>query len=113
VAVEADAAAPGQRTAARVYRAANMHRSPMRFEIEPMELLELTRTIDDRGWTIGGIYHSHVRSEPVPSQTDISFAAGWPEVEWIIVGLAADRPEVRSYLIEGSEIREVQLEVRT
>ena len=37
---------------------------------------------------LGAIYHSHVRSAPYPSQTDINFAAGWPGVEWIIVGLA-------------------------
>ena len=51
---------------------------------------------------MGAIYHSHVRSAPYPSQTDIGFAANWPGVEWIIVGLKdGEAPEVRSYLIEG------------
>ena len=62
---------------------------------------------------LGAIYHSHVRSAPYPSQTDINFAANWPGVEWVIVGLAADaEPEVRSYLIENGQVREVALEVR-
>ena len=57
------------------------------------------------------IYHSHVRSPPKPSQTDIHFAANWPGVEWVIVGLAnGNEPEVRSYLIEGSEITEMPIE---
>jgi proteasome lid subunit RPN8/RPN11 len=52
-----------------------------------------------------------VRSAPYPSQTDINFAAGWPGVEWIIVGLVAGaEPDVRSYLIEGAEVREVPVE---
>ena len=43
---------------------------------------------------------------PYPSQTDVNFAANWPGVEWIIVGLAAGaEPEVRSYLIDGGDDR--------
>jgi [CysO sulfur-carrier protein]-S-L-cysteine hydrolase len=51
-----------------------------------------------------------VRSEPYPSQTDVNFAANWPGVEWIIVGLAAgEEPRVRTYLIEGADIKEVAI----
>ena len=51
--------------------------------------------IEDSGAELGAIYHSHTRSEPYPSQTDINFAANWPGVEWLIVGVrkaAASRP---------------------
>jgi [CysO sulfur-carrier protein]-S-L-cysteine hydrolase len=98
--------------AVRVYRAENIHASALKFEIDPMEQLKLTNTIEEQGWEIGAIYHSHVRSEPYPSQTDISFAANWPGLEWVIVGLAGEETEVRCYLIEGGEVREVPLEVR-
>jgi proteasome lid subunit RPN8/RPN11 len=64
--------------------------------------------IEADGWELGAIYHSHVRSEPYPSQTDVNFAANWPGVEWIIVGLAhGEEPKVRSYLIDASAIKEV------
>ena len=46
---------------------------------------------------------------PYPSQTDINFAANWPGVEWVIVGLDGGAPEVRSYLITGGEVAEVAL----
>lgn len=99
------------RTAARVYRAENVHASALKFEIAPMELYRLNETIEDAGWEVGAIYHSHVRSEPYPSQTDIGFAAGWPGLEWIIVGLAGvHEPEVRSYLIDGAQVSEVAIE---
>jgi [CysO sulfur-carrier protein]-S-L-cysteine hydrolase len=101
----------GEMTATRVYRAHNTHASALRFEIAPMELYELNETIDGEGWEIGAIYHSHVRSEPYPSQTDIGFAAGWPGLEWIIVGLTdGEQPKVRSYVIDGADVREVALE---
>jgi proteasome lid subunit RPN8/RPN11 len=95
-----------------VHRAVNVHASPLKFEIDPSELLALYNSIEDAGGELGAIYHSHVRSAPYPSQTDIGFAANWPGVEWIIVGLVAgEAPEVRSYLIEDGRVREVALEV--
>ena len=101
----------GTKKATRVYRAENIHASALKFEIDPIELLKLNNAIDDEGWEIGAIYHSHVRSAPYPSQTDIGFAASWPGVEWIIVGLASgEQPDVRSYLIDGAKVGEVELE---
>jgi proteasome lid subunit RPN8/RPN11 len=98
--------------AEKVHRAVNLHASPLKFEIDPAELLALYNTIEEHDLELGAIYHSHVRSAPYPSQTDISFAANWPGVEWIIVGLKdGEAPEVRSYLIEEGRVREVALEV--
>jgi proteasome lid subunit RPN8/RPN11 len=94
--------------AVRVYRATNIHASALKFEIDPMELLKLHTAIEAEGNELGAIYHSHVRSKPYPSQTDISFAANWPDVEWLIVGLAEGHaPEIRSYLIDGGRVEEV------
>ncbi len=98
--------------AARVHRAKNMAESPLRFEVDGRELLGLIDAIEGDGRDLGAIYHSHTRTAPYPSQTDINFAANWPGLEWIIVGLAGDaEPEVRSYLIEDGQVREVALEV--
>jgi [CysO sulfur-carrier protein]-S-L-cysteine hydrolase len=102
----------GALTATRVYRAENIHASALKFEIDPMELLRLNNAIEDGGWEIGAIYHSHVRSAPYPSQTDIGFAASWPGVEWIIVGLSAgEQPLVKSYLIDGPGVQEVPVDI--
>jgi proteasome lid subunit RPN8/RPN11 len=103
----------GEPTATTVLRARNIHASPMKFEIDPMELLRLHNEIEDSGRALGAIYHSHVRSPPYPSQTDVNFARSWPGIEWLIVGLAADRePELRSYLIdvESGAIEEVPID---
>jgi [CysO sulfur-carrier protein]-S-L-cysteine hydrolase len=99
-------------TAVAVRRATNIFASPKRFEIDGKELLKTLNEFDQEGWELGAIYHSHTHTAPYPSQTDINFAAKWPGVEWVIVGLSDDEPEVRCYFIEGAVVREVALEVR-
>jgi proteasome lid subunit RPN8/RPN11 len=108
VAVESDK--DGVKTATRVYRARNIHASALKFQIDPMEQYRLNEAIEEAGWEIGAIYHSHVRSEPKPSQTDITFADKMGDIEWIIIGLADDEPEVRSYVIEHDKVEEVAIE---
>jgi proteasome lid subunit RPN8/RPN11 len=76
-----------------------------------MELFRTIEAIEEGGGDLAAVYHSHTRSEPYPSQTDINFSVNWPGIEWIIVGLAGDEPDVRSYLIADGKVREVELEV--
>ena len=109
VAVDADGGA-GEARATRVHRAVNVAASPLRFEVDGMELLGAMEEIERDGGELGAIYHSHTRTAPYPSQTDINFAVNWPDVEWIIIGVAdPDDPQVRSYLIESGKVREVAL----
>jgi [CysO sulfur-carrier protein]-S-L-cysteine hydrolase len=97
-----------------VHPLVNTAASPLRFEVDGVEVHRLLERFEAAGGELGGIYHSHTRSAPYPSQTDVNFAWGWPGVEWLIVGLADDEPEVRSYVIEtpGGRIEEVEVEVR-
>jgi proteasome lid subunit RPN8/RPN11 len=90
----------------------NTAASPFRFEVDGLTLHRLMTEIEDAGDELGAIYHSHTRSDPYPSQTDVNFAAHWPGVEWLIVGLAdtSGEPLVRSYLIENGDVREVAVD---
>ena len=95
-----------------VHPAENLAASPLRFEVDGPVLFRMLDEIEDGGAELGAIYHSHTRSEPYPSQTDINFAAGWPGVEWLIVGLRRDgEPTVRSYRSEDGVVREVDVDV--
>jgi len=107
----ASAAADDRPRAVRVRRATNVFASRKRFEIDGKELLRTLDEFDDHGWELGAIYHSHTHTEPYPSQTDVNFAVNWPGLEWVIVGLAGEEPEVRCYFIDGAVVREVALEV--
>ncbi len=111
VAVEPPSTAADVARALAVHRARNIHASPLKFEIDPEELRQLWTACEEVG-ELGAIYHSHVRSEPYPSQTDVNFAANWPGVEWIIVRLGGDgEPQVRSYVIDGAgKVEEVTIQ---
>lgn len=107
-----DLAPDGNGQALEVRRATNKWASRKRFEIDGNELYGIYKDFDAKGWEIGALYHSHTHTEPYPSQTDINYAKACPGVEWVIVGLAGDEPEVRCYLIEDGAVCEVELEVR-
>ena len=94
-----------------VHPAENAAASPLRYEIDGRQQLEILTAIEGAGHELGAIYHSHTRSEPYPSQTDIAFSKNWPGVEWLIVGLAGEEPEVRCYRIEDGEVEEDAVEV--
>ncbi len=94
-----------------VYRAANAEASPLRFRIDPEEQLALHNRIDDAGLELGAIYHSHTRTEPRPSQTDINFAKMWPGVLWIIVGLNGGEVDVQTWRIDGGKVSDAELSV--
>jgi [CysO sulfur-carrier protein]-S-L-cysteine hydrolase len=97
--------------AARVYRTTNTEASPFRFVIDPKQVYDVHAEIEDAGLELGAIYHSHTRSEPYPSQTDINFAAQWPGVQWIIVGTANGDPQVRNYEIRDGQVSDAELNV--
>jgi proteasome lid subunit RPN8/RPN11 len=104
--------AGGDGTATGVHATENVAASPFRFEIDGLELMGLIDRFEADGDELAAIYHSHTRSDPYPSQTDLNFAAMWPGVEWLIVGVPKDgEPVVSHYRIEDGRIAEAELEV--
>ena len=77
--------------AVKVFPAENAAASPLRYEIAPQEQYRIEMAIDDQGWDLGGIYHSHTRSDPDPSETDRNLAFH-PDSVYLIVGLKNDPP---------------------
>jgi len=92
-----------------IHELENLAHDKRRFEVDGATLAKLLFELEDRGEDMGAIYHSHLMSAPEPSQTDLNFGAEWPGVEWIIVGLEGPDPEVRSWLIQDGDYREVEL----
>jgi [CysO sulfur-carrier protein]-S-L-cysteine hydrolase len=98
--------------AVKVFPAVNVHHSPTRFEIDGRDVIRVLREIEEQGWELGSIYHSHTKTTAYPSQTDVNFAANWPGVVWLIVSLE-DRgsPSVRVFEISDGSIDEGRLEI--
>ena len=96
--------------AVEVHPARNAAASPLRYEMDGMEQYRIQAAIEDAGRELGAIYHSHTRSAPYPSQTDINLAF-YPEALYLIVGVAGAEPEVRGFRIVDGEVSEQPLEV--
>ena len=90
-----------------VHRTRNVRASPLAFEMHGPEVMRIIEEIEEGGGELAGMYHSHTRTEPYPSQTDRNFAKLWPGLEWVIVGLGGDEAVVRSFLIEDGAVQEV------
>ena len=93
-----------------LYPLRNAAASPLRYEIDPKEQLQVFEAIDDAGLEIGAIYHSHTRSAPEPSQTDINLAF-YPDAVYVIVGVAGEEDDVRAWRIVDGKVSEASLEV--
>src|SRR5450631_2458932 len=96
--------------AVKVHRATNAAASPLRYEIDGAEQYRIQMAIDDEDLELGAIYHSHTRSEPYPSQTDINLAF-YPEALYVIVGVAGEEAKVRAYRIRDGQVDEAELTV--
>jgi proteasome lid subunit RPN8/RPN11 len=94
--------------AVRLYPATNAAASPLRYEIDGAEQLRIYNEIEDAGLELGAIYHSHTRTEPYPSQTDINLAF-YPDSLYVIIGLAGPDPDVRAFTIRDGTVAEAEL----
>jgi proteasome lid subunit RPN8/RPN11 len=91
-----------------VTRAENLRSSPYGYELDSASLLAANE-LDDQGFEVG-IYHSHPRSAPEPSQTDINLAQ-YPHWIYLIVSLEGEEPTVRGWRIEDGKVDEEELVV--
>jgi len=94
-----------------VHRARNAAASPLRYEMDGMEQYKIQTEIEDGGYELGAIYHSHTRSDPEPSQTDINLAF-YPDALYVIVGVKGEEPDVRAWRIVDGAVSEAALEVQ-
>ena len=94
-----------------IFEAINAAASPLRYELDPRDLLRIFEELDEKSLDLGAIYHSHTRSAAYPSQTDINLAL-YPDSLYVIVSIAEpDSPDVRAFRIVDRQVTEVPLEV--
>jgi proteasome lid subunit RPN8/RPN11 len=81
----------------KVFRMTNASASPMRYSLDPKEQFAVYRKLDDEGWELGGVFHSHTRTEAYPSPTDVRLAS--EDVPYLIVSLAEEPASIRAFRI--------------
>jgi proteasome lid subunit RPN8/RPN11 len=89
----------------------NRDASPATYRLDSMELFHVFDEIDEEGWDLLAIFHTHTHSEAYPSDTDRA-QAFYPEAAYLVMSLS-DRanPVLRGFRIEGGEVTEEELAV--
>lgn len=67
--------------------ARNSEASPLRYNVDPEDLVRITFEIDDADQDLVAIFHSHTRSPAIPSATDRR-AAMYPDAFYVLATLA-------------------------
>jgi proteasome lid subunit RPN8/RPN11 len=79
--------------------------------MDPRELYRAYREIEDQGWELLVIYHSHTHTEAYPSATDIRLAS-WPDAYYIIISLLDKaQPALRAFRIVDGKVTEEELRI--
>jgi proteasome lid subunit RPN8/RPN11 len=93
----------------KVFPMKNADASPVTYRLDGKEQLRVFDEIDDQGWDLWAIYHSHTHSDAFPSETDIRLAF-YPDARYILVSLAdREEPVIRSFFITDGEVTEEEL----
>jgi proteasome lid subunit RPN8/RPN11 len=95
----------------KVFPMTNVDASPATYRLDGKEQLTVFSELDERGWDLWAIYHSHTHSEAYPSDTDTRLAF-YPEARYVVLSLQ-DRadPVMRSFWISDGEITEEELRI--
>ena len=95
----------------KVFAMTNADASPVTYRLDGKEQLTVFDEIDERGWELWAIYHSHTHTEAYPSETDRRLAF-YPESRYLVLSVAdRDNPVIRSFFIREGEVEEEVLTV--
>ena len=100
----------------KVFRMRNASASPVRYSLDRDQQFAVYRKLDEAGWDLGGVFHSHTRTEAYPSPTDVRLAS--EDVPYVIVSLAEEPPSIRAFRIvkenwfdDSGDVEEVPVSV--
>lgn len=95
----------------KLYRCQSVEKSPYRYVINSKEQLQILKEIDEKGWELLGIYHSHTFTAAYPSRTDVELAF-YPDALYFIVSLADSKgPAIRAFRIADGKVSEEELKI--
>jgi proteasome lid subunit RPN8/RPN11 len=95
----------------KVYQMTNAEHSPVTYRLDPEEQYCAFTEIEEEGWELLAIYHSHSHSPAYPSATDLELAF-YPDALYLIISLADKvRPIIRAFRIVEGMIEEERVEI--
>jgi proteasome lid subunit RPN8/RPN11 len=98
-------------TPVKLFPMTNADASSETYRLDGKEQLKAFDELDERGWDLWGIYHSHTHSEAYPSETDRKLAF-YPDSRYLVLSVAdRDAPILRSFFIREGEVEEEELTI--
>ena len=96
------------REVTRQFRLTNIDHSNEHFSFDPSEQFQAVREARKAGLQILANYHSHPETPARPSQEDIRLAFD-PNISYMIVSLADNLPDVKSFRIKNGEVEKEEI----
>lgn len=93
-----------------VFEITNELASPTHYSMAPAEQLQAFMQMEQHGWEVLAIYHSHPAGPPHPSKTDIA-EARYPGVVHLILSPRESGWACRGFLLDGGATTEVAIVV--
>lgn len=91
----------------RLYPVDNRLKSPYAYKMEPNQQLKAMLDLEEKGWEMLAIYHSHPMGPDGPSPLDVAQAT-YPDAAHVIVSLRdRQHPTVRAFQIVGEVVDEI------
>lgn len=92
------------------YPMENVDKSRVHYSFDPGEQFRTVKEIRKASLTVIGVYHSHPETPARPSEEDIRLAYD-PQVSHVIISLAGEREDIRSFKIRNGGVEPEELKI--
>ena len=93
-----------------VFPVTNELHSPTAYRFTSQEQIELFTQLENEGWDLLAIYHSHPAGPDTPSETDIAQAT-YPDSVYLIWSKVGADWQCRGFRIVAEEVIEISIEI--
>ena len=93
-----------------IFPLTNILHSEFRFLLDARQQLDAFQQIDNHGWSLIAIFHSHPNGPAVPSPTDIA-EAFYPDTISLIWSKKDEQWICRGFLIQAGEVAEIAIDL--
>jgi proteasome lid subunit RPN8/RPN11 len=92
------------------YKMKNADASKKHFSLDPEEQFIALRDMQEKGFELAGVYHSHPTSPARPSQEDIKLAYD-PDLSYVIVSLFGGSETLKSFRIREDQVEPEKIDI--